>query len=87
MELGPGRIPLQQHGILCATVAFFLAELLAQNPNELFKSHALRMPRGVYRMTKREKLNLAGLALGITATLAWIGLMGVALSQAISWLL
>jgi hypothetical protein len=45
------------------------------------------MQRGVYRMTKREKLNLAGLGLGITATFAWIGLMGFALSQAISWLL
>jgi hypothetical protein len=41
-------------------------------------------------MTKREKLGLAGLALlalGIAATFVWIGLMGFALSQAISWLL
>ena len=35
-------------------------------------------------MTKREKLGLAGLALGIAATFVWIGLMGFALSQAIS---
>jgi hypothetical protein len=38
-------------------------------------------------MTTREKLNLAGLALGMTATFAWIGLMGFAVSQAIAWLL
>jgi hypothetical protein len=38
-------------------------------------------------MTTREKLNLAGLALGVTATFAWIGLLGVALCRAIERLL
>jgi hypothetical protein len=38
-------------------------------------------------MTTREKLNLVGLALGVTATFVWIGLLGFALSRAIEWLL
>ena len=38
-------------------------------------------------MTIREKLNLAGLAFGLTATFAWIGLLRIGLSEAIRWLL
>jgi hypothetical protein len=64
-------------------LAFFLANPLAQNPNARFKYHAQQAQKSawIYRMTKREKLNLAGLAFGITATFGWIGLMGFALSQ------
>ena len=90
MKAADKFIPLKAHGILFVTVAAFLPVLLAQNPNTRFKSCSItlkRMQRGVYRMTTKEKLNLAGLALGITATFAWIGVMGFALSQAISWLL
>ena len=42
---------------------------------------------GILRMTTREKLNLAGLAHGVTATFVWIGLLGIALSRAVEWLL
>jgi hypothetical protein len=35
------QIPLETHGLLCATVAFFLADPLAQHPNARFKSHQL----------------------------------------------
>jgi hypothetical protein len=38
-------------------------------------------------MTIKETLNFAGLALGITATIAWTALIAFALSQAIAWLL
>ena len=38
-------------------------------------------------MTIREKLNLAGLGLALTATFAWIGLLGFGISEAIRWLL
>jgi hypothetical protein len=38
-------------------------------------------------MRMREKLNLAGLAFAMTASLVWIALLGFALSQAIRWLL
>jgi hypothetical protein len=38
-------------------------------------------------MTTAEKLELAGLALGITASIVWIGFLGFALTQAIAWLL
>jgi hypothetical protein len=79
------QIPLEAHGILYATAAFFLANPLAQNPNARLKSHPListKMQRG-----DLEKLNLAALALGMTATFVWIGLMGFAVSQAIAWLL
>jgi hypothetical protein len=46
-----------------------------------------KIQRGILMMTTREKLNLAALALGVTATFAWISLLGVALSRAIAWLL
>ena len=42
---------------------------------------------GIYQMTTKEALNLAGLALGMTATLVWIGLLGFGISKAIVWLL
>jgi hypothetical protein len=32
-------------------------------------------------MTKREKLGLAGIALGVAATFVWIGLMGFVASN------
>jgi hypothetical protein len=38
-------------------------------------------------MTIKETLNFAGLAFGITATIAWTALIAFALSQAIAWLL
>jgi hypothetical protein len=38
-------------------------------------------------MTNKEKLELAGLALGITASVVWTAFLGFALSQAIAWLL
>jgi hypothetical protein len=38
-------------------------------------------------MTNSEKLELAGLALKITASIVWIGFLGFALTQAIGWLL
>jgi hypothetical protein len=71
----------------------FLAALTAPiAPNQ---TRVLKPPRrqtqnrawASYFMTTREKLNLAGLALGVTATFAWIGLLGFALSRAIEWLL
>jgi hypothetical protein len=34
-----------------------------------------------------ERLELAGLALGMVASVAWIALLGFALSKAIAWLL
>jgi hypothetical protein len=38
-------------------------------------------------MTITEKLQLAGLALGMTASIAWIAFLGLVLSQAVAWLL
>jgi len=38
-------------------------------------------------MTITEKLQLAGLALGMTASIAWIAFLGFVLSQAVAWLL
>jgi hypothetical protein len=38
-------------------------------------------------MTVKETVNFAGLALGITASIAWTALLAFALSQAIAWLL
>ncbi len=38
-------------------------------------------------MTTKDALNLAGLALGMTATFVWIGLLGFGISKAIVWLL
>jgi hypothetical protein len=38
-------------------------------------------------MTITEKLQLAGLAVGMTASIVWIAFLGFALSQAVAWLL
>jgi hypothetical protein len=38
-------------------------------------------------MTITEKLQLAGLALGMTASIVWIAFLGFVLSQAVGWLL
>jgi hypothetical protein len=84
------HIPLERHGLLFATAAFFLPAPIAPNPNKRFKSHApisSKKHSVGSSMTMREKLNLAGLAFGLTATFAWIGLLGFGLSEAIRWLL
>jgi hypothetical protein len=38
-------------------------------------------------MALTEKMELAGLALGLAASVAWIAFLGFALSKAIAWLL
>ena len=55
------RFLLELDGIFCATLAFFLADSLAQNPNARFKSRALtstKMQRGGLSNDKERKTGL-----------------------------
>ena len=46
-----------------------------------------RITNRVWTMTSWDKLQLAGLGLGMTLSVAWTAFLGFALSKAIEWLL
>ena len=84
-------ILLERNGVFFATVLLIVSTPLAANQtrvlNLTIRQRQQQHSVGILRMTTREKLNLAGLALGVTATFVWIGLLGIALSRAVEWLL
>jgi hypothetical protein len=90
--VGPSSLPQRQCGF-SATTSFFVNGHIASNPNERF-NFSLPFKKTQHfpaleamSMTITEKLQLAGLALGMTASIAWIAFLGFALSQAVAWLL
>jgi hypothetical protein len=48
------QILLGRHGILCATVALFLPQLLASDPNTRFKSRSNKQSAGSFDDNERE---------------------------------
>jgi hypothetical protein len=89
--VGPPSLPQRQCGF-SATASFFVNGHIASNPNDRF-NFSLRLKTAKFpaseavSMTITEKLQLAGLALGMTASIAWIAFLGFALSQVVAWLL
>jgi hypothetical protein len=63
-----------------------MSHLIASNQNECFNFNRSFETRNS-SMTTTEKLQLAGLGLGLTASVAWMAFLGFALSRAIAWLL
>jgi hypothetical protein len=87
--ISPRQISHRARGGLRATAQLFRVLGIAPNPNARFKRYTFEHKNrpGGLSMTIREKLNLAGLCLALTATFAWIGLLGFGISEAIRWLL
>jgi hypothetical protein len=87
----PLSLPQRQCGF-SATASFFVNGHIASNPNGRFNfsrpyKNAKFPALEAMSMTITEKLQLAGLALGMTASIAWIAFLGFVLSQAVAWLL
>jgi hypothetical protein len=84
-------LPQRQCGF-SATASFFVNRHVASNPNERF-NFSLPFKKRKFpaleatSMTITERLQLAGLALGMTASIAWIAFLGFVVSRAVAWLL
>jgi hypothetical protein len=74
------------HGIFLATASFFISRPIATNQNDRFNFNR-SFETWDSSMTTTEKLQLAGLGLGLTVSVAWMAFLGFALSRAIVWLL
>jgi hypothetical protein len=84
---GHWRIPHLRHGILFATPRGFSLRHIALYPNARFKFWELKSKAWGAFVTTKEKLELTGLAFGITASVLSTALLAFTLTQAIAWLL
>jgi hypothetical protein len=78
----PGAYFLSQRDYLSATSLSF--SNAGSNFSQTFETERIAQRSG---MSRRDKLHLAGLGLGMTLSVAWTVFLGFALSKAIEWLL